>query len=146
VTPSSFQVGDFLDQSQKLPVVFLRHARVLARCEAFDVQLIDDAIVALMLGSRKLFSSRLLYPEQDTQRRMSGVCARLRRGGARELGRKETDDLRLVVASKCNSPDPTWFDSPNLFSVFGNGAVAGELARSGNVQDDLASPCLGVRV
>jgi hypothetical protein len=40
------------------------------------VQLIDDAIVALIPGSRKLFSSRLLY-RQDTQRRTSGVCARL---------------------------------------------------------------------
>ena len=67
------------DQSEKLPAVFLRYARGLARF---------DGIVALMPGSRKLFSCGLLH-RQGTQRRPSGVCAGLHRGGARELGRKE---------------------------------------------------------
>ena len=77
------------DQSEKLPAVFPRHARGLARCEAFDVQFVDEGIVALMPGSRKLFSSSLLH-RQDTQRRPSGVCAAFIEAGRENSGGKNT--------------------------------------------------------
>ena len=46
--------------------------------------------------------------------------------------------VRLINRNGC--------DLPYFSRVLGDRAVAGELARSGNVQDDLASPYLGVRV